>query len=122
MDKEVELIFVYNADSGLWNGYMDMLHKVVSPKTYACNLCAITYGTFSMNKEWKTFVSGLPAKLTFLHRDEWIERYGRNEDGLPAVFIKHGNEIKTWIDSRLLNQFNLHQLMHFIDKNIGSIR
>lgn len=122
MDHEVEIIFVYNADSGLWNGYMDMLHKVVSPKTYTCNLCAITYGTFSMNKEWKDFVSGLPAKVTFLHRDEWTARYSRKEDALPAVFVKQGTDIKTWIDSGQLSQFNLHQLMDFIDENIMFIR
>ena len=121
MDKESEIIFVYNADSGLWNGYMDMLHKVVSPKTYSCNLCAITYGTFTMNKEWKAFVSGLGAKLTFLHRDEWTARYGRSGDSLPAVFIKQGSDIRTWIDSRQLNQFDLHQLMKFISENINAI-
>lgn len=121
MDNETEIIFVYNADSGLWNGYMDMLHKVVSPKTYACNLCAITYGVFSMNKEWKSFVGKLPARLTFLHRDEWIARYGR-KDSLPAVFVKHNSTIKPWIDSDLLSRFDLQQLMRFIDANIGAIR
>jgi hypothetical protein len=38
-----ELLFVYNADAGLVTGLLDTLHKVLSPSTYSCSLCAITY-------------------------------------------------------------------------------
>ncbi|WP_232221892.1 hypothetical protein [Methanococcoides burtonii] len=45
------LIFVYNADSGLINEMKDYVHKIVSPSTYECNLCAITYGNTGIKNE-----------------------------------------------------------------------
>ena len=35
---------IYNADGGLVNGALDLLHKTFSPATYACRLCDVTYG------------------------------------------------------------------------------
>ena len=46
MSKEIEdkeLIFIYNAKSGFINELVDIPHKIISPETYDCNLCAITY-------------------------------------------------------------------------------
>ena len=51
-----ELIFIYNAESGLFNAVSDYLHKVISPDTYACSLCQITYGNLGMKKKWKDFL------------------------------------------------------------------
>jgi len=45
------LIFVYNAESGTMNSAIDFAHKMLSPETYECNLCRITYGNFAMKKE-----------------------------------------------------------------------
>ena len=44
------LIFVYNANGGFFNGFSDYIHKLVSPKTYECSLCAITYDNLGMKK------------------------------------------------------------------------
>ena len=46
-----ELIFIYNAKSGLVNEMIDVAHKIVSPRTYDCNLCAMSYGTFTKKKK-----------------------------------------------------------------------
>jgi len=43
-----KLIFVYNADSGLLNAMKDWAHKIVSPETYPCSLCALTYNNLGM--------------------------------------------------------------------------
>jgi hypothetical protein len=40
----MKLLFVYNADSGLAAALFDSAHKLLSPQTYACNLCALTHG------------------------------------------------------------------------------
>ena len=53
------LLFVYNADSGLLNSAKDYVHKIISPKTYECNLCAVTFGNFGIKNEWKRFVDSL---------------------------------------------------------------
>jgi len=39
----MNLIFVYNANGGLVNSWLDTAHKIVSPSTYSCSLCAITF-------------------------------------------------------------------------------
>lgn len=107
MDKPT-LIFVYNADSGFVNTLLDIGHKIVSPQTYACNLCAITHSTFSMRDEWKNFVAGLGAPIEFLHRDELEKQYGIRDVGLPAVFRKTDGTLETWISREEIN--NCHSL------------
>ncbi|MGM0846467.1 MAG: GTPase [Bacillota bacterium] len=81
-----EIIFVYNAKSGVWNGILDSLHKLSSPQSYQCELCQLTYGLTSMNSEWKSFVVNSPYKVTFLHLDEiWSDLPIVD---FPAVFLK----------------------------------
>ena len=64
-ENESELLIIYNAKSGLVNEFLDFAHKIVSPGTYNCNLCAISYGNFSMKKKWSDYISSLPVKTTF---------------------------------------------------------
>ncbi|WP_456278763.1 hypothetical protein [Bacillus sp. AK128] len=82
----LEIIFIYNAKSGIWNGILDSLHKRVSPETYPCELCQLTYGLISMNREWKNFLQTLPYKVTFLHLDELQSDFPKVK--FPAVFLK----------------------------------
>jgi hypothetical protein len=108
------LIFVYNADAKLASAALDFLHKIVSPSTYQCKLCEITYGTFSMVKEWKDFIATLPLPVKFLHRDEWLQLTGRKDDTFPAAFLQRGNNYSEWIDAQQMNAYNLEGLMKFI--------
>lgn len=82
------LLFVYNADSGPLNALFDFGHKIISPGTYPCSLCRLTYGTFGMRREWREFTQGLGVPLEFLHADELKERYGTQDAPLPAVFLR----------------------------------
>ena len=68
--EDKELIFIYNAKSGLVNEMIDFAHKIVSPKTYDCNLCAVSYGTFTKKKRWLDYVNSLPIKSTFTYKDK----------------------------------------------------
>ena len=70
-----KLIFVYNADSGVRNALLDSMHKVLSPSTYECNLCDITFGLFSEKVNWKEFRLQFPMEMEFLHRDEFSKGY-----------------------------------------------
>jgi hypothetical protein len=98
------LIFVYNADSGFVNTLLDIGHKIVSPQTYACNLCAITHSTFSMRDEWKQFVAELGMPVEFLHRDELAARHDLRDVELPAIFLAMENGIKEWITRAEINR------------------
>jgi len=50
-----KLIFVYNANSGKLNSLLGSAHKLFSPKTYSCNLCALTHYLFHENTQWELF-------------------------------------------------------------------
>lgn len=87
------LIFVYNADSGLFNTLTDMAHKIFSPATYACQLCKLTYGPLSMRSEWRDFLAGLETETEFLHRDEFETRYRQTAADLPVVYRKDAGRL-----------------------------
>jgi hypothetical protein len=101
---EPSLVFVYNADSGLVNTLLDIGHKIVSPGTYACNLCALTHSTFHMRDEWKRFVEGLGTPIEFLHRDELATQYRIHDIALPAVFRKTEGGLQEWIGWAEINR------------------
>jgi len=100
----MKLIFVYNADSGLFNTVSDIAHKVLSPKTYSCNLCALTHGHFKIKQEWVEFLEQIDAELEFLHRDEFLKKYHQDNAELPTIFIEKNNELSPWLDQASINQ------------------
>jgi len=104
----MKLVFVYNADSGVFNTLSDIAHKIFSPDTYECNLCNLTHGYFQAREEWMTFLDDLDADIEFLHRDEYVRSYAsKNENadvGLPAIFVKDNDELKLWIDKEVINK------------------
>jgi hypothetical protein len=88
------LVFVYNAESGLFNALTDAAHKIFSPQTYACNLCALTHNALRMRGEWKSFLDTLNRPLEFLHADELRARQGLTDVQLPAIFTRDGDALK----------------------------
>jgi hypothetical protein len=115
-----KLLFVYNADSGLLNGLKDLLHKNISPQTYACRLCAVTYDNFGMISDWRKFWQGLGKPVEFLHRDELAQQYGLKEVSLPAAFIhSQMNGTRLWLDAEAMNHCQtLDDLKELVQKNI----
>ncbi len=90
-ETKPSLVFVYNAESGLFNTLSDVAHKIFSPETYACNLCALTHTAFGMRREWKEFIERLDARTEFLHADELRTRYGLTGLALPSIFRRRGD-------------------------------
>lgn len=97
------LVFVYNARAGLFNALADAAHKIFSPRTYNCNLCALTHSAVGMRKEWRRFLDGLDVALEFLHSDELEERYGVAGVTLPAVFKREGNDLEVLAGADSIN-------------------
>jgi len=97
------LVFVYNAESGLFNTLSDVAHKMFAPQTYACNLCALTHSTFRMRREWREFLESLDARLEFLHADELRSRYGLTQLALPSILRKRGAALDELIDAAAIN-------------------
>ncbi len=97
------LVFVFNADSGLFNQLTGLAHKLFSPKTYSCKLCELTHSVAGMRNEWKTFVSELDLPLEFLHRNEWRRRYGERNDRLPAIYVRLNGHLRLCIGADAIN-------------------
>lgn len=84
------LLFVYNADSGIVAALLDSVHKLVSPGTYGCCLCALTYGPVTMRRVWRDWLRSAPFDARFMHRDEFVRDYPDAGVSLPAVLIERG--------------------------------
>lgn len=97
------LIFVYNANSGIFNVLADMAHKIFSPATYPCSLCALTYSNTGMRKEWRQFIEKLGNPVEFLHADELIKKYAIHAIPLPAVFSKEAEKTTLWATAEEIN-------------------
>lgn len=90
-----ELVFVYNANGGIYPGIADFIHKEIFPSSYPCNLCYQTFGTFGMKKEWKSYLDSLQHQKTFLHKDQYKRKYEPSGLQLPAILASNGKQ--TWI-------------------------
>jgi hypothetical protein len=97
------LVFVYNADSGVFNTLADAAHKFFSPQTYRCNLCALTHSAVGMRKEWKRFLDSLDSPMEFLHADELKARYGVAGVPLPAIFQREGEGLEVLFGADAIN-------------------
>jgi hypothetical protein len=114
------LVFVYNAESGLLNTLTDMAHKAFSPRTYRCNLCALTHTTFGMRKSWKRFLETLDHPLEFLHRDELKHQYGIAGVQLPAIFTKVGSRLEILVGADSINKsLTIDELKRLIKESVN---
>ena len=98
------LVFVYNADSGLFNAMTDAAHKIFSPRTYQCNLCALTHGAFTMRRRWQQFLETLDCPVEFIYADELKNAHGIAGVALPAIFTRgRDSSLKLAIDANAVN-------------------
>ena len=113
------LVFVYNANSGLFNTVADMAHKIFSPQTYQCNLCALTYSTFGMRKSWQEFLASIEIPFEFLHADELQNRFFIKGIRLPAIFKKQGEQLTLLIAADAIDKCStLEELKLLIRDNL----
>jgi hypothetical protein len=118
---DFRLLFVYNADGGLLNAFRDAAHKLASPETYPCSLCATTYGAVAMRPEWRDYVARLPCPAAFFHRDEFRRAWPNCDEALPAVFIQHGKnrpQLLVRAEELPLGQ-SLEELMALLDGRLA---
>jgi membrane protease subunit (stomatin/prohibitin family) len=115
-------VFAYAVDGGTMSSIVNYAHKMVSPGTYRCNMCALTYGTFGTKKEWTKFIESLARETIFLHRDEFNERYPAVEDALPAVFVERDGTLSIVVDAREMSTAKtLDELIATIRRHVEAI-
>jgi hypothetical protein len=94
------LVIVYNANAGLAAGVMDSVHKIVSPSTYPCQLCAVTYGLTSMKRDWRVFLDGLGMQLVFHHRPDFRQAFPQAADWpLPLVALEEDGVLRELVSA-----------------------
>ncbi|AKD05146.1 hypothetical protein POKO110462_14300 [Pontibacter korlensis] len=96
-----KLLFVYNAKTGFFNKLTDLTHKIVSPGTYPCSLCALTYGKFNMFEEWAEYIENLPLEVEFQYKDEWQHR--DVYDQYPLVALQREQKLEVLLRAEELN-------------------
>lgn len=114
-----ELTLVYNANGGIYPGIVDFAHKLLSPSIYPCHLCYLTYGTFTMKREWKDFLKTLPQKKTFLHRDGFKRQFEPDDLPLPVILATNGKETSILISAEEINQLKtLDELKRLVQSKL----
>jgi len=107
MEYAQKLIFVYNAKTGIRNAIIDGAHKIFSPETYACNLCKITFGAFTEEKEWKNFRMESELNMEFLYKDELGKKYAsfiKDDVAFPLIFKEENGQLEQLVNAEELNQ------------------
>ncbi len=118
----MKLIFVYNADQGVFNAITDTIHKVLSPSTYECQLCQFTYGMTTMHKKWRDYLVNLDVETVFLHRDEFLKKYPAIKVELPAIFVDDAGQMRPFLTAEEINACsNLDALIEAVDKQISTL-
>lgn len=119
MNPPPKLVFVYNADDGLFNAIAATAHRIFSPATYECSLCLYTYGVRGMHREWKHFLESLGCSLVFYYRQEFRATYPHLNVSLPAVLVERGNGLTLLIESDEIKACgNLEELILFTRRKV----
>lgn len=100
---KAKLLFVYNADGGLFSRITNFAHKILSPSTYPCNLCVLTYDNFGIKKEWTEFLRKLDIEQEFFHKDEFLKKYAKYQTKFPAILIDNGSALKILVPHAMID-------------------
>lgn len=105
-----KLLFIYNANSDTGSQVLDFAHKIMRPATYTCQLCTLTFGTFTENNRWKEFRKNLLSKgyeLSFLHKDEFQKEYKSKFTPaftFPIILVETPDDLEVLVSTEQLNK------------------
>lgn len=110
-----EIIFIYNAKSGPINSLIDWAHKIISPKTYECSLCSLTYGNLGKYSKWSKFLESLNMNKSFIYDDQLSDLSFYNNESLPCIFFREDNNYSVLLNNDELDRCeNLDALINLI--------
>lgn len=113
----ITLLFIYNAKSGKLNALFHSGHKLLSPSTYQCNLCALTYDIFRENKIWKQFRKTSDVDLKFLHIDEFEDEFPNAKQNYPVILIDDKTSVQSFLNKNELNSIESVDSLIMLIKN-----
>lgn len=121
-----KLIFIYNADSGVGNGLMDIAHKILRPNTYECSLCKLTHGVFNEHRLWKSFRKESTVEMEFLHKDEFERQYASKfgyKFTFPVILMAENDDFQLLVSTEELNGLkNLDALISLVKAHLSSVK
>ncbi|MGC1516748.1 MAG: GTPase [Maribacter sp.] len=123
-----KLLFIYNANSDNGSQLLDFAHKMLSPATYDCNLCSLTFGRFTEKRQWKVFRKKLKSDghaLSFLHKDEFQNRY-KSKFGhaftFPIILMETDYDLEVLVSAESLDKMGtLEELIAKIQFSLEGI-
>ena len=100
MKKFKTIYFIYDADSGMWNGIKYWYQKNILEKGSACELCDISHSKYFVRLEWLQFIRDLKKeyKVNVLHRNEIPKNIQEKNYAFPCVIGQSENELIQIID------------------------
>lgn len=98
------ILFIYNANSGKLNAILDAGHKLFSPSTYQCSLCALTYDTFIENIIWKTFRKESRLNMEFYHKDEFELKFPNVKMVYPTILKLENHQLTSVLTNNVMNE------------------
>ena len=117
-----ELIFIYNAKSGLINSMIDWGHKIYSPDTYPCSLCSLTYDNLGKIKKWRSFLKSLNINCIFKYKDELHNSNYLQVKELPCILVRNNSTQEIFMNSNELNEIkNLDKLIELINSRLDNV-
>tara|TARA_Y100001970_G_C13961982_1_gene713641 strand:+ start:378 stop:788 length:411 start_codon:yes stop_codon:yes gene_type:complete len=116
------IYFVYNANNDFISIIGDFVHKSVSPTTYSCNLCKLSYGIFTKTKKWEAFLNTLEYEFSFIYKNEKTPILN-HIDSFPVVLIQYDNQIDILVSTDEMNSYkNLDDMIMGLNKRIANLK
>ncbi len=95
------IILVYNEGNGLFDAVSGWSHKLLSPATYRCALCKITFGLTGMLVPWKSYLDRLPFPVTFLHQNEFRQQFPAHGTlSLPVILAERAGRTEVLLSAK----------------------
>lgn len=100
----------------------DAVHKLVSPATYPCSLCALSYGPLAMHRGWHDALARFPGTVQFFHSDDFPAAYPALAPELPTILLAvEGAEPAVLIGAEELNSLpSLEALIALYDQRLAA--
>jgi hypothetical protein len=119
-NKNKKVIFVYNANSGVFSTVKDFWKKILRPSSYQCNLCLQTFSTFGIKKGWKNFIQNLEIETEFLHKNEFEKEYEYKDAKYPSAYIQDNGKLALFITQDEMNEVkSLEEMEALVSKKIN---
>ena len=119
--RDGSLVFIYNARSGNLQALLDLVHKTLSPATYRCALCQLTY-TFRMRQPWREYLEKIPWEIEFRYFDQLGEEERQLAGTLPACLLKSDNHHQLLLDAEMINGcHDLAGLINLLEEQLASL-